>query len=123
MRIQLIPLCLLLSFNALAVDEKSMQELFKKYETVVDEKKIELIDEVFTEKFIKDAGGKKELVEKIKDLSGPKSKLEFTWRKGNKGEVYLAKVKTTGGKKEEANFMIIDVKGKPKIDGTTSDAE
>lgn len=68
MRIQLILTFILFTFQALAVDDKSMQELFSKYDSLMDHKKIELIEEVFTQKFIKEAGGKEELIEKIKEL-------------------------------------------------------
>lgn len=124
MRIQLVLISMLYSLHALAVDDKSMQELFKKYDSVIDEKKTELIEDIFTEKFIKDSGGKSELVQKIKEIDGPKSKSEVTWQKGHKDEIYLAKVKFTGDKAAKVStFRVIEVKGKPKIDGMVNDAD
>lgn len=130
MRIQLILTFILFAFNALATDDKSMQELFSKYDSVMDHKKIELIDEVFTQKFIKEAGGKEELIEKIKELpmvnekSAPKTKM--SWKKGLKNEIYFTKVKNLSpnkNKKEsnESEFIVLKEDGKLKIDGTISD--
>jgi hypothetical protein len=130
MQFQLIILAFAFSLNAFAVDDKSMQELFKNYAQVMDQKKIELIDEVFTQKFIKDSGGKEELVEKIKELSVPpsQSKITMSWKKGLKNEIYLARLKEKSTDKskataKEAEFIVIIESGKPKIDGTMSDEE
>jgi len=110
-----------------------MKELFKKYNTLMREQKIELIDEVFTKKFIKSSGGKKELIKKVKSLS-LKSSLQapkFSWRKGLKGEIYFAKMTVEDDdhsskriKKHEdssTQFLIIEEEGKLKIDSTLSD--
>jgi hypothetical protein len=130
MRIQLILTFILISFNVLATDDKSMQDLFSKYDLVMDHKKIELIDEVFTQKFIKEAGGKEELIEKIKELSPSKEKnaqkTKMSWKKGLKSEIYFAKVKNLSPNKskkesEESEFIIMKEDGKLKIDGTISD--
>jgi len=127
MRIQLIILLSLFSFSSFAVDDKSMQELFSKYDSVMDQKKTDLIDEVFTQKFIRDSGGKQELTDKIKELTTPPSpsKTKMSWKKGQKGDVYLAKVKEISTNKmktaHESEFIIIIEDGKPKIDGTMSD--
>ena len=130
MRIQLIITALLFSLSSFAVDDKSMKELFKNYDLVMDQKKIELIDEVFTKKFIKDSGGKEELIQKIKGLTSPppsQPESKMTWKKGNEGEVYLAKVKEVSVNKKkdshEAEFIVLIEDGKPKIDGTMSDAD
>jgi hypothetical protein len=105
-----------------------MQELFKKYDLVMDQKKVELIDEVFTKKFIQDSGGKDELIEKIKELSSPPSSSEskMSWKKGQKGKIYLAKVKETSSNKNktkghEAEFIVLEEDGRLKIHGTLSD--
>ena len=121
---------LFVSFYALGVNDQSMSELFKKYESVMDHKKIELINEVFTKKFIKESGGKKELIKKIKSLpeSLVQSQTTMSWKKGNKGEIYLAKLKEKSMNKNisisnEAEFVVIKEDGKLKIDGTISDAQ
>lgn len=130
MRIQLILTFILISFNAFATDDKSMQDLFSKYDSVMDHKKIELIDEVFTQKFIKEAGGKEELIEKIKELAPPNEKsaqkTKMSWKKGLKNEIYFATVKNLSpnkSKKEnhESEFIVMKEDGKLKIDGTISD--
>jgi hypothetical protein len=121
---------LLISFYALGVDDQSMNELFQKYDSVMDHKKIELIDEVFTKNFIKESGGKKELIKKIKSLpeSLVPSQTTMSWKKGNKGEIYLATLKEKSINKKissssEAEFVVKKEDGKLKIDGTISDAQ
>jgi hypothetical protein len=130
MRIQLILSCLIFSMNLFAVDDKSMQDLFRKYDLVMDHKQVELIDEVFTQKFINSSGGKKELIQKIKELPTPTQKNlpanKLSWKKGIKGEIYFAKVKPVSGNKIKENpsdseFIILNDEGKLKIDGTISD--
>ena len=118
------------SFYAFGVDDRSMGELFQKYESVMDQKKIELIDEVFTKKFIRESGGKKELISKIKSLPETLTQPQTTmsWKKGLKGEIYFAKLKENTKNKSavsssEAEFIVIKENGKLKIDGTISDGE
>lgn len=131
MRIQLITILMLLSFQVSAVDDKSMQELFSKYDAVMDLKKTDLIEEVFSKKFIRESGGKEELIEKIKELSPPKNKAmvktSMSWRKGLKGDMYFAKVKEASSEKSkkdshESEFVIVNEDGKLKIDGTLGDS-
>lgn len=131
MRIQLIILCLSFAFNVFASEDSDMQELFKKYDLVMDHKKIELIDEVFTEHFIKGSGGKEDLILKIKDLNVPTEKslmpkTTMTWKKGQKENFYFANLKEVSmnkGKSQshEAQFIVVKENGKLKIDGTLSD--
>lgn len=129
MRISIMILTLF-SLNAFAVDDKSMKELFKKYDSVMDQKKVELIDEVFSKKFIHSSGGKEELIEKIKGLESPPAtaKTSMTWRKGLKGTLYFAKVKEISPPKSktddhETEFIVVEEEGKLKIDGTISDGD
>jgi hypothetical protein len=129
MQYQLIFLLLFVSFDALGVDEKSIQELFRKYELVMDHKKIDLIDEVFTKKFIKTSGGKEELIAKIKELrvSPQKIKSQITWKRG-KGNLALVRMKEIFPDKSKNQnggneFIVIIEDSKPKIDGTLSDAD
>jgi len=93
-------------------------------------KKIELIDEVFTKKFIRESGGKKELISKIKSLpdSLTQPQTSMSWKKGLKGDVYFAKLKEntnnkSSGSSSEAEFIVIKENGKLKIDGTIGDGE
>lgn len=132
MRIQLIVL-FFISFSAAASSDKEMADLFKKYDAVMLSHRVELIDEVFTEKFLKSAGGKKEFSEGVKELpkAQPKSLSAplITWKKGVRDELWLVKRKDAPEKKkapapESGNqFIIVKENGKLKIDGTISDAE
>lgn len=128
MRIQLIIITIFFAFEVSAVSDKDMNELFKKYESVMDQKKVALIDEVFSEKFIKESGGKDELILKIKELTPPPSspKSSISWKKGQRGDIYLARMKEINPNKSklknhEAEFIVVEEKGKLKIDGTISD--
>lgn len=131
MRIQLAFLTILCFMSvAFAQDDKAMNELFQKYDQVMDYKKTDMIDDIFTAKFIKESGGKQELIEKIKELPTPKNKKastsKTTWRKGLKGDMYFAKLKEVSSNKKdshEAEFVVIKENGKLKIDGTLSDGD
>ena len=119
----------LLSLNLFASDDKDMKELFKKYDEVMLEHKVELVDEVFTEKFLKENGGKEEFIAKVKELPKSKKKkgmgkLLQRWRKSKVGKLFFAKVQEEGAKKHDSQFIVIRGEdGKLRIDGTMSDAE
>lgn len=136
MQVQLIALLLGLcfSFSSLANDDKEAKELFKNYAKVMDQQKTDLIEDVFSEKFIKNSGGKKELIEKIKSLPLQKTselntpKIEI--KPGVKSkDIVFAKVSESsslkGGKRGESHseFILVRENGKLKIDGTLSDGE
>lgn len=130
MRIQLVFL-LLFSMSAFASDESDMQELFKKYDLVMDYKKVEYIDEIFTDRFLKSSGGKEEFIEKVKDLTTPSDKslipkTTMSWKKGQKEGFFFATLKEVSSNKAKPSshgtqFIVIKENGKLKIDGTLSD--
>lgn len=132
MRIQLITFLLFVS-SAFASSDKEMLELFRNYDAIMLKHKVELVDDVFTEKFLKDSGGKAEFIEKVKDLPKDQSKSlklpAVSWKKGVKDEMFFAHLKenTSDKKKAEATsgsrFIVVRENGKLKIDGTMSDAE
>lgn len=133
MRISIISLLFVfISSVAFAKGDAEVRDLFKKYDQVMDKQEVKLIDEVFSKKFIKTSGGKKELIEKINGLATPNKSAstppsEVTWKKGLKGEIYFVKMKepTTAQKithgTHEAEFIVVEEDGKLKIDGTISD--
>lgn len=132
MRIQLI-LFLLLAGQAFASSDKEMAELFRNYDAVMLKHKVEIIDQVFTEKFLKNSGGKNDFIEKVKELPKDESKSmgipSVTWKKGNKDEIYFANLKPHSSDKKKGSadsgnrFIVIREDGKLKIDGTMSDAD
>lgn len=137
MRFQLI-LILLLAFpafagNAIAASDKEMVELFKNYDAIMLKHKVELVDQVFTEKFLKNSGGKNEFVLKVKELPKDESKSlglpSVSWKKGVKDEMYFANLKEKSSDKKGSvpdsgsRFIVVREDGKLKIDGTMSDAE
>lgn len=133
MRLQIIFITLLLSGFSFASSEKDMAELFQKYDAIVKEHKFELVDEIFTKKFLKDVGGKDEFITNIKEFPRENKKSSLSsrvqWKKGSKGEMFFAKkVQTSNLKsktgiepKNDTSFIIVKENGKLKIDGTISD--
>lgn len=132
MRIQLI-IFLLFIGQAFASSDKEMAELFVNYDAIMLKHKVELVDKVFTQKFLKDSGGKDEFVAKVKELPKDESKSlklpSVSWKKGNKDEIYFANLKEVSSDKKKAasdsgnRFIIVRENGKLKIDGTMSDAD
>ncbi len=116
MRIQLTIFILLFSLSSTASDDKRMKELFQNYDKVMKQHKVELVEDVFSKKFLKDNGGKEEFIEKVKELPKERKKINIlkSWRKTKIADTYFAKIK-------EAQFIIIEEDGKLKIDGTVSD--
>ena len=126
MRVQLVLLALLFSNVSSANEGKEIAELFKKYDQVMTQKKVELIDDVFTQKFIQASGGKKELVEKISELKAEKKvpETKVTWQKKAKGKGFLAKLAPLDKKHQSSSeFILVEENGKLKINGTVGDAE
>jgi hypothetical protein len=133
MQLQLILLIAFISIpSTYAVDpstNQSVTELFRKYEMVMDQKRTEYIDEVFSKRFIQDSGGKTKLVKKILQLPtslSPKPKLNWSLKKGIKSDLYLAKVSESAQEKSlnekiDIEFIIIKEDGILKIEGTMND--
>ncbi len=127
MRIQLMFILLLLSLSVHSSEEKEFKLLFEKYQTLMANKKVELIEEVFSTKFLKDNGGKKELIQKIRELKidkkRPDPKLNF--RKGLMDEIYFVKLVPAGKSADSVSneFIIKKENGKFKIDGTMTDEQ
>ena len=130
MRIQLIAILSLLSLSLQASDDKAMKGLFEKYEQVMMDHKVELVDEVFTKKFLADNGGKEEFIAKVKELPKIKKKkglgsLLRNWKKSKVGKIFFANVKDDEKKSNtpshESQFVVVEEEGKLKIDGTVSD--
>ncbi len=105
----------------------------------MDKKKTELVEEVFSQKFLRESGGKAEFISKVKALGNNKNKQDLktkmTWKKGVQGKMFFAKLvptekaksststKTTHEDTEtDSEFIVIKEDGKLKIDGTAGDA-
>lgn len=110
-----------------------MLELFRNYDAIMLKHKVELVDDVFTEKFLKESGGKTEFIEKVKELPKDESKSlklpAVSWKKGVKDEIFFASLKENSSDKKSSasssgsRFIVVRENGKLKIDGTMSDAE
>lgn len=132
MRILLIALALILSAQVMAApaQEKEMKALFVKYYQVMEQHKVELIDEVFSKKFITDNGGKEAFAKDVKELpkfAGKNLKeADISFTKGVMDEMYFAKVKQAPSKDKTAHvpeFIVVVEDGKLKIQGTLSDGD
>jgi hypothetical protein len=64
----------LLSLSAHGFEDKDVKELINKYNKVMFEHQVELVDEVFTQKFLNENGGKEEFIAKVKELPKQKTK-------------------------------------------------
>jgi hypothetical protein len=133
MRIQLIALALALSAQVMAApaQEKDMKALFAKYYQVMEQHKVELIEEVFSKKFITDNGGKEAFAKDVKELPKLAEKnlkeTDITFTKGVMDEMYFAKIKQPTASKEKSahvpEFIVVVEDGKLKIQGTLSDGD
>ena len=129
MRFQIIIKTLLifiLSFSAFASSDKEMQELVEKYEEVTKYHKVELVDEVFTQHFLNENGGKDKFIAKVKSVPKAKKNKEQgplikKWKKSKVGKFFSAKVKGQEANSSNTEFIIKEEDGKLKIDGTLSD--
>ena len=122
---KILLVCLLFSFSAFGgAQEKEMRKLFDKYDQVMNQQKVELVDEVFTKAFLEGHGGKDEFVAKVKTLPYVKpkkgiAKLFQKLRKSKVGRFFTVKEKRDGDVSKE--FIVKEEDGKLKIDGTLSD--
>lgn len=133
MRLQIALLTLITSALCFASPEKEVTDLFAKYDLIVKEHKFDLVDEVFTQKFLKDVGGKEEFIQNIKEFPKENEKSralpdKIKWKKGTKDEIFFAKKvqssnlkSKTGVEPSGPSFVIVKENGKLKIDGTISD--
>ncbi len=120
--------------GAFGSTDRSMAELFHKYDQVMLHKKVELVDEVFSQKFLKENGGKAEFVSKVKGLPPVTNKSllpvpKVRWKKGESDKLFLARLRDLNprnkAKKEQhgTEFIVVEEAGKLKVDGTLSDGE
>lgn len=116
--------CLISSSAIAQTTEKDMRKLFDKYEEVMNQQKVELIDEVFTKKFLESHGGKEAFAEKVKTLPyvKPKKGIAKAFARLKKSKVgKFFTVKDKRGDDVSKEFIVKEEDGKLKIDGTLSD--
>ena len=112
------------SLSAFASPEKEVKTLFENYDEVMSRQKIELIDEVFTQEFLKEHGGKEEFVTKVKTLPYLKKKkglgIMLQKLKASKVGKFFS-IKAKSGAAHSSEFILKKENGKLKINGTVSD--
>lgn len=115
----------LLSLNVFGASRnKEMKDLFKKYDEIMNQQRVELVDEVFTKDFLQGHGGKEQFVAKVKTLPyiKPKKGLGLFLqglKKSKVGKFFSVKTVSDGSHSKE--FIIKEEDGKLKIDGTVGD--
>lgn len=121
-------LVLLFSFGAFAQTDKErdkeMRVLFEKYDKIMYQQKVELVDEVFTKDFLEGHGGRDAFIEEVKTYPYVKEKkglgrLIQKFKKSKVGKFFTVKAKTS--KDKTSNFIVEMEDGKLKIDGTVGD--
>ncbi len=129
MRFQLILFSLLISKLSLGSDQKTILDLAHKYDQIYDGHKVELIEEVFTKRYIKDSGGKEAMKKKISSLPKKKDKdiqmPKVSFKKGAMSDMYFVKAAPSEDKLKNIHTELIIIKedGKYKIDGQLGDAD
>jgi hypothetical protein len=111
---------LIFSLSAFGQSDADFKKLFTEYVEVISGNKPALMDEVFTQKFLKEAGGEKSLLSKIKS-DKDKSKVDLSklkWRKGRSGQSYFVKLDPAS----TSDIVVKKENGKLKIDQTLSDS-
>ncbi len=103
-----------------------MQELFEKYDEVTKYHKVELVEDVFTENFLVQNGGKEKFISKVKSVPKEKKKKGLSvllkkWKKSKMGEFFSAKRDGVDEDSSRTEFIIKEEAGKLKIDVTISD--
>lgn len=116
----------LFSFSAFSASDtdKEMRKLFEKYDKIMYQQKVELVDEVFTKEFLDHQGGKDAFIAKVKTYPYVKEKkglarLLQKFKKSKVGKFFTVKAKTEESK--STNFIVKEEDGKLKIDGTIGD--
>lgn len=84
------------------------------------EKRVEFVDEVFSQKFLKENEGRSSFINKIKSATNNKKfkVSDMSWRKSKSGDIYFAKSKSD----TDSEFILVKEAGKLKIDGTLGDS-
>lgn len=130
MRISIIAIICIFSLSLHASDDKSMKELFVKYDKIMKQHSVELVDEVFTKKFLDENGGKEEFISKVKELPKVKErkglgKILRSWKKSKVAKMFFANIADKESKPDEpsreSQFIVVEENGVLKIDGTVSD--
>jgi hypothetical protein len=114
------------SFSAFSASDtdKEMRKLFEKYDKIMYQQQVELVDEVFTKAFLEHQGGKEAFIAKVKTYPYVKEKkglarLLQKFKKSKVGKFFTVKAKTEDSK--STNFIVKEEDGKLKIDGTIGD--
>ncbi|HXH32176.1 MAG TPA: hypothetical protein VNJ01_15330 [Bacteriovoracaceae bacterium] len=125
MRVQIMLLFISLLSTESRAEDQAIKELFVKYDQVMLQKKLELVDDVFTKKFFSENGGRSGYLSRIKELRAPAgAATDLTWKKGVRKRIFFAQLKDKNSQdktEQHPQFVIVSEDGKLKIDGTISD--
>ena len=126
MHIQLGFLLLLVSFTAWAQPaQQEVNELFSKYEAVMNGEKANLM-EVFSPEFLSEPGNTKDF-QKSADKSSEKDNLRYELviqpSRRNPNLAYVKRIPAGSSDKPHSSFVLVKHNGKWVIQGTLSDDE
>ncbi len=124
-------ICLaLLSGPAMAGLDSDVKALFEKHEKIIHLHQTELIEQVFSKRYIQDKGGLKDFEASIKEKPKADEKklkdMSVSWKKGAVTDRILARrEEMKNGKKDKGHteYIVIKKDGKLIIDDTIGDAD
>jgi hypothetical protein len=125
MHIQLGIVAALLCTTLAWADPKQgeIKKLFAKYEQIVEGKKDVKIHDVFTKKFVTEAGGEKSLLEGWEKEKKGQYDLTIKPSRNNRNRVYVQRVPAGSKQKPHSSFVVVKEQGQWRIEGTIGDEE
>lgn len=112
-------LCTTLAWAQPQQDE--MKKLFEKYDQIIDGKKDVKVSDVFTKKFVAEAGGEKSLLEGWEKTKNVVYDLSIKPSRSNKDLAYIQRVPAGSKQKAHSSFIVVKEQGEWRIEGTIED--
>ena len=103
--------------------QEEIKQLFAKYEQIIEGKKDVKVHDVFTKKFVSEAGGEKSLLEGWEKEKKVVYDLNIKPSRNNKDRVYVQRIPAGSKQKAHSSFIVVKEKGHWRIEGTIGDEE
>ncbi len=100
---------------------KEIKQLFAKYDKIVEGNKDVSVADVFTKKFIADAGGEKSLLGGWEKEKKATYVLSIKPSRTNKDRAYVQRVPAGSKQKPHSSFVVVKEQGKWRIEGNIED--
>ncbi len=101
--------------------QTEMKELFAKYDQIIEGKKDVKALDVFTKKFVDEAGGEKSLTEGWDKTKKVVYDLSIKPSRSNKDLAYIQRVPAGSKQKAHSSFIVVKEQGQWRIEGTIED--